>query len=78
MDPQKRGGLISAIEATANCLIGPIDGHRKGSPVATLQDDSVLGGEFPCFQNFELLTPKGVEGMSDRDPSQILFVLQCI
>jgi hypothetical protein len=58
-------------------LVRPLPGNGKGAPGRTSQDEGLDGADLAGFENLESLTPKGVKGMGDFCPSQMLAVTMC-
>lgn len=78
MDRQEYRMSFLSIGDIRDCLIGPIEGDCKRTPVAALKNDRIFSGNLSQFQDFEFLIMEWVERMSDGRPSRIPLVRQCI
>ena len=58
-------------------LVRPFPGNGKGAPAGPRQNEGLDGCDLAGFEDLKSLTPKGVKGMGDLCPSQMLTVMMC-
>jgi hypothetical protein len=58
-------------------LVRPFPGNGKGPPGRSRQNEGLDGCDLAGFENLKSLTPKGVKGVGDFCPSQMLTVMLC-